>query len=302
LWILALAFGWPNREAGSFASIHEYGDASMNTSKKSTILFSWLTLLLAITFTLIPAACGKASQSESTPPDKAQLLLKARQIYYVLQNQGVKSFQCTIQPDWAKFAKFMTQNGTSVDQAKIALITPVAFTAVVDEQGNATATPFLASGGSVDPTVTQMVGGAKQVIEGFFKSWGSVVFTGIFAPSDDQNLTMLAQPDGIHFSQKTGEANVDIVLNRDSLLTTMKVTTTSAIIVMNPKYSKTDKGLLMTSLNSDINNGTQKVNFEVQYQTVEGFQLPGKVSYQVTFPTQAVSIEMSFSGYQITRK
>jgi hypothetical protein len=44
------------------------------------------------------------------------------------------------------------------------------------------------------------------------------------------------------------------------------------------------------------------VNFEVQYQTVEGFQLPGKVSYQVTFPTQAVSIEMSFSNYQITKK
>jgi hypothetical protein len=275
----------------------------MNASKKSTAVSSWLTLSLAITLMLAPAACRKAAQSETaSPPDKAQLLSKARQIYYVLQNQGVKSFQCTIQPDWAKFAKFMTQNGTAVDEAKIALITPVAFTTVVDEQGNATATPFLATGGSVDPTVSQMVGGAKQVIEGFFKSWGSVVFTGIFAPSDDQNLTMLAQPDGIHFSQKTGEANVDLVLNRDSLLTSMKVTSTSAIIVMNPKYSKTDKGLLMTSLNSDINNGTQKVNFEVQYQTVEGFQLPSKVSYQVTFPTQAVSIEMSFSNYQIVKK
>jgi hypothetical protein len=274
----------------------------MNGSKKTGFTFSSLVLFLSAAMLLIPSACKTSAQSESTPPDKTQLLSKARQIYYVLQNQGVKSFQCTIQPDWAKFAKFMTQNGTSVDQAKIALITPVAFTAVVDEQGNATATPFLTTGGSVDPTVDQMVGGAKQVIEGFFKSWGSVVFTGIFAPSDDQNLTMSPQPDGIHFSQKTGEANVDLVLNRDSLLTTMKVTTTSTIIVMNPKYSKTDKGLLMASLNSDINNGTQKVNFEVQYQTVEGFQLPGKVSYQVTFPTQAVSIEMTFSDYQITKK
>lgn len=276
---------------------------TMDMLKKTSFTFSSLALFLATAMLLIPAACKTSAQSETAPPpDKAQLLLKARQIYYVLQNQGVRSFQCTIQPDWAKFAKFMTQNGTSVDQAKIALIAPVAFTAVVDEQGNATATPFLASGASVDPTVSQMVGGAKQVVEGFFKSWGSVVFTGIFAPSDDQNLAMLAQPDGIHFSQKTGDANVDIVLNRDSLLTSMKVTTTSAIIVMNPKYSKTDKGLLMTSLNSDINNGTQKVNFEVQYQTVEGFQLPGKVSYQVTFPTQAVSIEMAFSNYQITKK
>ncbi len=274
----------------------------MNYSKKTSFTFSSLALFLALALLVIPAAYKTSAQSETAPPDKAQLLSKARQIYYVLQNQGVKSFQCTIQPDWAKFAKFMTQNRTTVDQTKIALITPVAFTAVVDEQGNATATPFLASGASVDPTVNQMVGGAKQVIEGFFKSWGSVVFTGIFAPSDDQNLTMLAQPDGIHFSQKSGDANVDIVLNRDSLLTSMKVTTDSTIIVMNPKYSKMDKGLLMTSLNSDINNGTQKVNFDVQYQTVEGFQLPGKVVYQVTFPTQAVSIEMAFSNYQIAKK
>ena len=275
---------------------------TMNYSKKTSFTFSSLALFLALALLVIPAAYKTSAQSESSPPDKAQLLLKARQIYYVLQNQGMKSFQCTVQPDWAKFAKFMTQNGSSVDQAKIALITPVAFTAVVDEQGNATATPFLAGGGKIDPAVNQMVGGAKQVIEGYFKSWGSVVFTGIFTPSDDESLTMVAQADGIHFSQKTGEANVDLVLNRDSLLTSMKVSTASAIIVMNPKYSKTDKGLLMTSLNSDINNGTQKVNFDVQYQTVEGFQLPGKVSYQVTFPTQAVSIEMSFSNYQIVKK
>lgn len=273
----------------------------MNSSKKTSFTFSSLALFLALALLVVPAGYKTSAQSETAPPDKAQLLSKARQIYYVLQNQGMKSFQCTVQPDWAKFAKFMTQNGSSVDQTKIALITPVAFKTVVDEQGNATATPFLASGGTVDPAVNQMVGGAKQVIEGYFKSWGSVVFTGIFTLADDQDLVMAAQPDGIHFSQKTGDATVDLVLNRDSLLTSMKVSTTSAIIVMNPKYSKTDKGLLMTSLNSDINNGTQKVNFDVQYQTVEGFQLPGKVTYQVTFPTQAVAIEMAFSNYQITK-
>ncbi len=92
-------------------------------------------------------------------------------------------------------------------------------------------------------------------------------------------------------------------MNGDSLLTTLKVTTPSTIVVMNPKYVKTDKGLLLSSVNSDINNGTQKVNFDVQYQTVEGFQLPEKVGYQVALPSsQTVSVEMLFSKYQITKK
>ena len=274
----------------------------MTTSKKSSFTFSYIAFFLAAALVLLPAAYKASAQSETKSPDKAQLLLKARQIYYVLQNQGLKSFQCTVQPDWAKFAKAMTQSGASVDDAKIALVTPVAFTATVDNEGTATATPFLASGGTIDPSVNQMVGGAKQVIEGFFKSWGSIVVTGIFAPSDDTNLTLSNQPDGYHFSQKMDQTNVDIVLNGDSLLITLKVATPSTIVVMNPKYAKTDKGLLLSSVNSDINNGTQKVNFDVQYQTVEGFQLPAKVGYQVVLPTQTVSVEMLFSKYQITKK
>jgi hypothetical protein len=270
--------------------------------KKTSFTSSSLILFLALGLVLIPAACKTSAQSETRPPDKAQLLLKARQIYYVLQNQGLKSFQCAIQPDWTKFAKYMTQNSVSVDDAKIALVSPVAFTGAVDEQGNGTATPILPAAGIIDPSVDQMVGGAKNIIEGFFKSWGSVVVTGIFAPSDDANLAFSEQPDGYHFSQKTGDANVDLVMTKDSLLTSLKVSTTSSVIVMKPKYSTTDKGLLLASLNSDINNGTQKVNFEVQYQTVEGFQLPEKVSYQVSFPTESVSIEMRFSKYQISRK
>jgi hypothetical protein len=271
-------------------------------SRKRSFTLSSFALLFAVALVLVSAGCKTSAQSETKPADKTQLLLKARQIYYVLQNQGLKSFQCTIQPDWAKFAKYMAQNSTSVDDAKIALVTPVAFTGVVDEQANGTATPILPAGGIIDPSVDQMVGGAKNIIEGFFKSWGSVVVTGIFAPSDDANLTFSEQPDGYHFSQKTGDANVDIVLTRDSLLTSLKVTTTSSVIVMKPKFAKTDKGLLLSSLDSDINNGTQRVNFDVQYQTVEGFQLPEKVSYQVSFPTESVSIEMRFSKYQITKK
>jgi hypothetical protein len=96
--------------------------------------------------------------------------------------------------------------------------------------------------------------------------------------------------------------NIEVLLTKDYVLTTMKSTAPGVVILQKPQYTKTDKGLLMTGLDDDINNGSQKVNIQIQYQTVEGFQLPGKVAYQVTFSGQTVPLDMTFTKYQLTKR
>jgi hypothetical protein len=94
-----------------------------------------------------------------------------------------------------------------------------------------------------------------------------------------------------------------MTLTKDALVTEMKVTTADSVIVMMPTYVPTNGGLmLLTGLNNDINNGTQKVDLQIAYQPAEGFQLPSTVSYQVTLPTQVVDIEMSLSDYQVVKR
>jgi hypothetical protein len=147
-----------------------------------------------------------------------------------------------------------------------------------------------------------MIDGAQKMLLGFFQTWTSMVFAVPFPESDDANLTLSDQPDGYHLTEKSGEQNIEMILGRDYALTTLKVTAPGAIIVTHPRFTKTDKGFLMAGAASDINNGAQKLGIQVEYQTVEGFQFPQKVSYLATLQDTTVTVEMGFAKFQITKR
>jgi hypothetical protein len=233
-------------------------------------------------------------RSPAPPPAmKAAILRKAESSYYILQSQGLKAFQCNVQPNWTEVVP---------DPAQLALVSQVQFSAVIDDQGAVQVSAFLPNGAAIDPSVNQMVSGVQQTISGFFETWNSMVLSPVFSADDDAKLIYSSQADGYHFSQKNADTSVDIVMTKDALMTAMKVTTASSVIAMQPVYMATGKGLLLTSMNSDINGGKQKVNFEVQYENVEGFEMPAMVAYQVTLPDQVVSLDMSFASYTLARQ
>src|ERR1700690_3906832 len=164
---------------------------------------------------------------------KSSILRKAEAEYYILQGQGLKTFQCTIQPNWAMLV---------TDPARLALASQVQFTAGIDAPGAATVPPFLPSGAAIDPSLNDLVGGLQQTVSGFFQTWNSMVFSRVFDPASDDALVYSSQADGYHFTQKTTDADVDIVMTRDAVITAMKVTTSSSVIAMQPVYIATDNG------------------------------------------------------------
>jgi hypothetical protein len=110
----------------------------------------------------------------------------------------------------------------------------------------------------------------------------------------------LEQPDGYKLTEVAGEQHIEISLTKDYIFTLMHVTAPGVVISIYPKFTKSDKGLmLMTGFDDDINNGSQKVSVQIQYQTIEGFQLPSKVSYVVTFSGQTVPMSFEFTKYQL---
>jgi hypothetical protein len=284
----------------------------MTKSSHSTAPFSRFALSCAVALGVLFAA-GSASAQNGTkldgpvskpapaptrspaPPSamKAAILRKAESDYYILQSQGLKAFQCSIQPNWSQVV---------TDPAQLAAVRQVQYTAVIDAQGGVQVNPFQPNGLPIDPSLNQMVSGLQETITGFFQTWNSMVLTGMFSADSDTQLVYSSQADGYHFSQKSANTSVDITLTKDALMTAMKVTTQSSVIAMQPAYIATDKGLLLTSMNSDIDNGKQKVNFQIQYQDVESFEMPAMAAYQVTLPDQVVSIDMSFSAYQIVKQ
>jgi hypothetical protein len=173
---------------------------------------------------------------------------------------------------------------------------------VIDEQGSVKLTPFWPAGSNVDSSLDQIITEGQQVVEGFFKSWIPMLVTGAFPADQDQNYALSDQPDGYHLIQTVGDATVEMILSKEIVLTAMKVNSSTANVLMLPKYSKTEKGLFLTGVDTDINKGTQIVNFQVQYKTVEGFQLPDKVYYQVTSPAYKTSFDLKFTQYQLTKR
>jgi len=272
----------------------------MRLSKVCAIATSLLLVSFATTFAVRPAV-GQAPTA-APKPDKKEILDKARQSYYVLQNQGLKSFQCVIQPDWKQLLAFLMQKPVPADSPVPAQLSAVQYSAVIDEQGTVKLTPSRPAGANVDSGLDQFITEGQQVVDGFFKSWIPMLVTGAFPADQDQNYELSEQSDGYHLVQKVGDASIELVLSKEIVLTAMKVTSSTANVLMLPKYSKTEKGLLLTGVDTDINKGTQDVNFQVQYQIVEGFQLPDKVSYQVTSPAYKASFDLSFAKYQLAKR
>jgi hypothetical protein len=161
---------------------------------------------------------------------------------------------------------------------------------------------FLPSGATIDPSLGQMVGGIQQTITGFFQTWNSLVLSALLPAPTDPDLIFSSDADGYHFGKKSQGTSVDLVVTKNALLTEMKVVTPSETVVLKPGYIATDKGLLLTSTSSDLNNGAQKVDFQLQYQEVDGFEMPVMAAYQVTLPNQVVAIDLSLTDYKIVKQ
>lgn len=271
----------------------------MSRSNKSTVALSCFTFLLAVALAISPAAGQTPAQPAAKAPDKKTILQKTRQTYYVLEDQGLKSFHCIVQPDWKKFMDSQAENPGTPDP-RLPMLSPVQYSVAVDNQGDPQIAPIRPAGGTPDSSVDGMVAGAQRAILGFFQSWDSMVLSSLFSPSEEDSYTLSDLPAGYKLSEIAGEQHIEISVTKDYLFTLMHVTAPGVVISIIPKFTKTDKGLLlMTAFDDDINNGSQKVSVQIQYQTIEGFQLPSKVSYVVSFSGQTVPMDLYFTKYQL---
>jgi hypothetical protein len=273
----------------------------MKKSNSGKFARSRLAVSLAVALAMTLSSVQGCHQSGATEAVKAAILPNADKSYYYLQSQGLKAFRCTVQ---------MNVKQSDGDQSKFAQLNKIQFSVVVDDQGSAKVTPFLASGRPIDHSLDETVSSGQQLVEAFFQMWDSLVFRGMFTGSDDEKkMTPWEQPDGFHYSGSFADGSREFVLTKDSLLTTMKMTSEGTTVVMQPKFTKTDGGLwLMTGIDTDKTveafpvNEEEKLSLQIQYQPLEGFQLPAKVEYQAALPTDVVTIDMNFTGYHLTKR
>jgi hypothetical protein len=233
--------------------------------------------------------------------DVKQVITNARGSYYALQTEGLKTFQCNVEPDWQKFLTIVNQKPVAADDPKLKLFKDLRFSVTIDEHGESTITPFMANGGNVDPSLSQMIEALKQMLSGFYQTWTAMVLTNPF-PEAYGEMTLKQEGDNFRLLGKDGGSDVEILLNKEYAIIEMKVTSPGSKVIMFPKFTKTEKGLLLADIDSDINDGQQKVHLGITYQNVQGLSLPDHASFKVILPDQVVAVEVAFSKYQVTKQ
>ncbi len=250
-----------------------------------------LLVLLATAFLQISAFAS----------DAKDVIKSAKNSYYSLKDHGLKSFNCEVAPDWRKFLESVDKKAVSADDARLKKFEGLRFTVAVDEQGHSTITPFMADGSPVQASLNQMISGFKKMVSGFYELWTPLVLTNPF-DGDNSSLTLKQEGEDFHLAGKANGADVEILLDKNYAITKMTTLLDGSKTTVSPVFEKTVKGLLLASVNAEIKEGAQKILLEIQYQELQGLQLPRAAIFKVTLPNQSVLIDIALSKYQITKQ
>jgi len=264
-------------------------------------------LALLIPSSLLVCLGQSAHPSASAPPaalsDK-EIIRRTRAAYYSLSELGLSKFQVTAAPEWKKYiAEVMpTQHGsTQPDAQKIAQMEEVQYSVSVSGEGTVTVKPFRSGGGEIDPALDQTVDGMRQMLQGFYTTWLPMVFTNPF-PDPEAPYSIKREQEKYRVLTQNGDSAAEIVLDKNYLATEMTVDTPQFKVKIAPVYQKTAKGLLLTSIDSEINGGQMKVYVSIDYKAVQGFELPDHVLYKVPMadkPGSMITVESWFVHYQL---
>src|SRR6185295_19289338 len=100
-------------------------------------------------------------------------------------------------------------------------------------------------------------------------------------------------------SYKEGLASVTMTLDKDSTVGAVMVTRPEVNSVLWPQWTKTPKGFLPASFDSDVHipsqGGAAHVRTVITYQEVSGLQLPKTIKNTVTSSGTSYEVDVAFT-------
>jgi len=234
-----------------------------------------------------------------TRQDKRAIVKKAGATYYNLKALGVNGFKCEATPNWDKFLADNTGIGPLPDEMTKKLKMVLANVSVSDT-GSPTVTPVSSDGADIDESLAQPVDGLSQMISGFYQAWWPFVFDNPFSDFDS-DFDLKDSGSNYELHQKQGGSEVTLVMGKDYLISEMDVVLQANSVIFRPKYIATNRGFLLSNIESDIQASHQHVTINIDYTDVEGLKVPSKVSYKVTVQGGVLAVDVGFGKYQLIK-
>lgn len=238
-------------------------------------------------------------------PDQTAFLTRARQAYYSLAAERMDRFQATLVPNWRLLLEEGKTPPESIGPATEKL-SDIRFNLTVDRKGTATIShnTVAAENDQVAAGLKQIYNGMEQMTTGFFETW--CVFM-VNPP-----LPELGKP--FHLDElgawhiltyEDGPAKVETTLGTDFAVNSMKVVSKEFISTINPTFSRTDKGFILTSYQATYRSTAAgeatDLKVTIENQELDGLTLPKKMDLRGTYGGSPFHIEVSFMSGHATR-
>jgi hypothetical protein len=237
--------------------------------------------------------------------DKKEVMQRARAAYYSLRDRGLAEFQAGIKPTWEVVLKDQMRTDPASAQKGLNLLNTLHFVMSLDAAGK------VKLDHSVDtpPPNERVAAGFNQIYEGmdkaltgFFDSWAPFMLTSPF-PAVESEYQLEALGTEYRLSYKDGSADVVTLMNKDFTITSIKVVSPEFSSVLKPLFTRNQKGLVLSGYSADYRptsgKGVVQLNVQVEYQEVNGLQLPRKLSLDSVYDGEPTQMELVFSDYKV---
>lgn len=250
-------------------------------------------------------AQGKVSGT-MTAKDEAELLAQIRSSYSHTDDLG--ALGCTLQFDWVVISKLF---GNSPDQLAVAKTLQALTTEFHTEPGHEVVTKFTWAGKAPDGS-EQMELQLKRMLTGFFRMYWPFA-TAQVLPAAGEKIEGQRLEDGgyrLHYDNQGS----DTVLTTDAQhgIRQVSVSTPTGqgdlemLNIMLPQFTPSSeeapansRQLTALDVTTQIKTYSTRVRLTMEYQTVDGIQIPRRVTFG---PPEQPAIPVEFTGCSVSKR
>ena len=249
---------------------------------------------------VVSVACTVGTCAGQT--SNRDVISKARSSYYSLKRLGLIEFRANIRPNWEVILK----GGTTSPEA-MKLLNGLHFSILFGESGNVVVNhqaDFPPQNEVVAKGYKDIFEGVDNAIYGFFETWNLFMFGSPFPEPDSvYELQDLGSSYLLRYAEPKNK--VATTFGKDFDIKEIQVSGESFSGAIKPQFRKTDHGQIIVAYQGSYFNAagnlTSDLQVNIQYNQVNGLEVPLKVNVQGTYNGGPVNMEIVFSDYKISK-
>ncbi len=238
--------------------------------------------------------------------DKKEVIQRARQSLYSLKTDGLIEFSCQASLDFDAAYKDIKMDDIGRTQM-LPAARNIRFQVAVGPSGAANVSHQFAEAPpnqEVADRLKNVAGGMEQIISGFFQTWSNLMIGSPFTGSPDE-YQVDELPDGYRVMADAGTTHVEILLDRNYMLTSLAARTSDFDGTVRPHFTKRKDASLLQSYDATYKTtgaSSQDLSMKIEYQDLEGLPIPHTIEVIMTLPQGHIDAPITLSNCQVKKK